>query len=197
MNRTRGPTSSCNADLRYAAAKSGFFRSRRMMASSCEMLALRFMGFRSIFVIFKILQRPLECPRTVFARRYRREAIRIPPDDHRVIDTVDRSPIDPYLEYTLEMCLGNCGQKRKMAQREHALPNFSPPRNCSAYPRSGVLLGVAAVGQGRFDLSEDSRIVDGGGRSVHVPVGDLLHGATQDFAGARFGKALHDDGCLE
>ncbi len=26
-----------------------------MMASSCEMLALRFMGFRSIFVIFKIL----------------------------------------------------------------------------------------------------------------------------------------------
>src|SRR5256886_8705424 len=49
-----------------------------------------------------------------------------------------------------------------------------------------VLLGVAATGQGRFDLSEDSRIVDGGGRSVHVPVGDLLHSATQDFAGARF-----------
>jgi hypothetical protein len=57
--------------------------------------------------------------------------------------------------------------------------------------------GVADVGHGRFDLGEDGGIIDGGGRSVQVPVGDLLHGATQDFARARFGKALHDDGYLE
>ena len=62
----------------YSAAKSGFFRSRRMVASSCEMLALRFMEFRSIFVISKILQRLLSVRGLFFARRYRREAIRIP-----------------------------------------------------------------------------------------------------------------------
>src|SRR6266852_4799636 len=47
MSRTRGSSSSSSAAFRYSAAKSGSFRSRRMMASSCEMLALRFMRFRS------------------------------------------------------------------------------------------------------------------------------------------------------
>ena len=49
-----------------------------MVASSCEMLALRFMGFRSIFVISKILQLLLSVRGLFFAGRYRREAIRIP-----------------------------------------------------------------------------------------------------------------------
>ena len=60
-----------------------------------------------------------------------------------------------------------------------------------------MLFGVAGLGDGRFDLGEDGGIIDGGGRSVYVPVGALLHGATQDFARVRFGKALHDDGYLE
>ncbi len=70
------------------------------MASSCEMLALRFMGFRSIFVIFKILQRPLSVRGLFFARRYRREAIRIPWRSSR--NRHGRPvPTDSYLEYTL------------------------------------------------------------------------------------------------
>src|SRR5438876_9155483 len=100
MNRTRGPSSSCNADLRYAAAKSGFFRSRRMMASSCEMLALRFMGFRSIFLIFKILHTPArvsaDCFRPSLPQRGHAYPLTI-----IAIDTVDRSTIDQYLEYNL------------------------------------------------------------------------------------------------
>ena len=71
-----------------------------MMASSCEMLALRFMGFRSIFVISKILQRPLSV-RGLFSPVATAGRQCASPDDHRVIDTLDRSPIDAYLEYTL------------------------------------------------------------------------------------------------
>ncbi len=70
------------------------------MASSCEALALRFVGFRSIFVIFKILQRPLSVRGLFFARRPRREAIRIPWRSSR--DRRGRPvPTDSYLEYTL------------------------------------------------------------------------------------------------
>ncbi len=77
-NEQNGPIFILQCRFEVLGGKIRFFRSRRMMASSCEMLALRFMGFRSIFAISKILQRPLSVRGLFFARRYRREAIRIP-----------------------------------------------------------------------------------------------------------------------
>lgn len=66
--------------------------------------------------------------------------------------------------------------------------------SCSA---SRVFVGVARLREGCLDFAEDGRVVDGGRRDVHIAVGNFLHGAAKDFAGAGFGEALYNDRGLE
>src|SRR6185295_18028426 len=78
--------------------------------------------------------------------------------------------------------------------RATAGPDLGAPS--AGCPRP-LLSGIASVAEGVGDLVEDPRIVDRGRRGVRLAVGDLLHGAAQDLAGARLGQALHHERSLE
>src|SRR5436305_1580465 len=84
ISRTRGSSSSSNAALRYSAAKSGSFRSRRIMASSWEILVLCFIGFGPFLVVLEVLEGSINVGRLLsFIAAAEKQYTN--PADHRVI----------------------------------------------------------------------------------------------------------------
>src|SRR3970282_1904812 len=100
IRSTRGSSSSSNAALRYSAAKPGSLRSRRTMAWSWELLALRLMVSGPFFVVLEVF----ECPVNVgglfsFVAAAEKQYANSP--EHRVIDPVAGPPINPQLAHAL------------------------------------------------------------------------------------------------
>src|ERR1700674_3455092 len=64
--------------------------------------------------------------------------------------------------------------------------------------KAGIESPADPVGlEGAADLAEDRRIVDGRRHGPGVAVGDLFHGAAQDFPRPRLRQPRHRDGDLE
>jgi hypothetical protein len=105
------------------------FPVRRMIASPCEMLALRFMG--PLFEIFTVFQCPPNIPGLppLVARAQKQYAF---PADHRVVDTIARSPIDPQFAQSLTQRLAIAkisGRQPVDSHRDLGLgPGVSQPR---------------------------------------------------------------------
>ncbi len=98
--RTRGSSSSSSAACRYSAAKPGSLRNRRTIASSWEMLALRFTVFSPFLVVLQVIERPGDVG-GLFSFVTAAKQQHANPAEHRVIDPVPGPPLNPQFVHAL------------------------------------------------------------------------------------------------